>query len=119
PDTGPYGVDSGTGCLMGSSAAKRLFVDDQARATVFDRLKEVGNVVAWGSTVTFEDGATVAAFSTGMGDGIYDSWWGYDANDKVSMLVTDFDVLMSAAEVSEVHAQWAKRATKRWWELWK
>ncbi len=43
-----------------------------------------------------ETGGNVIAFSTGFGDGFYDSQVGYDKSGKVVCIVTDytFDLLM-------------------------
>jgi hypothetical protein len=38
-------------------------------------------------------GTNMIAFSSGWGDGCYASYRGYDADDKIACLVTDFDVL--------------------------
>jgi hypothetical protein len=32
-------------------------------------------------------------FESGWGDGVYISYWGFDANDAPACLVTDFSVL--------------------------
>lgn len=37
--------------------------------------------------------ANVAMFHSGWGDGVYASWFGYDADGKVVALVTDFQVI--------------------------
>ncbi len=40
-----------------------------------------------------ETGGNVIAFSTGFGDGFYDSQVGYDKSGKIVCIVTDFDVI--------------------------
>jgi hypothetical protein len=37
-----------------------------------------------------ESGGTLVAYSTGVGDGVYASYWGLDAKGRPMMLVTDF-----------------------------
>ena len=114
PDSGPYGVDSGTGCITGSRAAESLFANNEAAgAEIVETLKQVaGAVVAL-------DGGAAAVFGAGDGDGVYETWCGYDADGAIPMILTDFANLKSAAMVTVVHAKWAKSAAKRWWQFWK
>jgi hypothetical protein len=43
-------------------------------------------------------GANVMAFSSGLGDGIYGTYFGYDEDDDLVCAVTDFNVLGKEAE---------------------
>jgi len=48
----------------------------------------------WGSVIVCEDTRlNVVMFSSGYSDGFYASYWGFDADDNVVCLVTDFNVL--------------------------
>lgn len=72
-----------------------------------------------GAVVSIAPDVTAAAFRSGIGDGVYDVWLGHAADGEVAMLLTDFGVLASEAYVAGVHAQWAARRRKRWWQFWK
>lgn len=105
---GAYGVDSGTGCLMGSAAASMIFRDDDSAQAeimdVFDR----GDLA---DVVTLADGERLAVFQSGWGDGAYVSWWGLDAQGEPAMLVTDFCLHAIAVLPAP--------APRRWWEFWR
>jgi hypothetical protein len=62
-------------------------------ATIVDALQRSthprwANVVLDSTT-----GANIVAFDSGYGDGIYASFFGYDAQDRPVCLITDFEVL--------------------------
>ncbi|GEM_PF-2788441 len=40
-----------------------------------------------------ETGLNVVYFTSGFGDGLYPSYWGYDGAGDLACLVTDFEVL--------------------------
>ena len=54
-------------------------------------------------------GLDVALFSSGMGDGAYSSYWGFDAGGQAVCLLTDFDILGRQGEGA---------AAKPWWKFW-
>jgi hypothetical protein len=96
-----YPVDSGTGCFMDADAARIL---DASRArweeyfeAIMDAIeRKVNYVDTWDwhdVTIDAATGANVVIFSSGFGDGYYASYWGFDAEDKVVALVTDFAIL--------------------------
>jgi hypothetical protein len=114
PDAAAYGVDSGTGCFMGSGAVE-LVLDGQ-KDTGQSIMHALGGVI--GAIVNLE-GESVAVFQSGIGDGIYDTWLGYDSDGEVVMILTDFQVVESEEHVASVHAGWDARTQKKWWEFWK
>jgi hypothetical protein len=118
-DSGAYGVDAGTGCLMGSRAAERIFTETDAHPTPGEIILAALSAAKGGVVVDVPDEAAVAAFMTGDGDGVYESWWGWSAQGLPTILVTDFAILEPPAHVDAVHARWAKARAKKWWEIWK
>lgn len=49
--------------------------------------REEGDFLHWNIPKTTY---TIAMFSSGLGDGFYSSFWGYDANDQIAQLVVPF-----------------------------
>jgi len=98
-DDGGYGVDSARGCLASTEAltvhAGRLAEGDEhterigeAMARSYRHTREWANVV-----LDEESGLNIIVFSTGMGDGFYDSFWGLDPAGRPACLVTDFGII--------------------------
>ena len=114
-----YGVDSGTGCFMDAEVAriiKRLGEVEAGEniAVAFNRFEDeywqpfMGTMWknraaaisdeypydykgCWAHFCVNENtGANVIAFCSGWGDGGYASYWGYDAEDSIACIVTDF-----------------------------
>ena len=52
----------------------------------------------WANFLIGSSGLNVAVFSSGVGDGLYESLWGLDANDEPACLVTDFGLLPEEIE---------------------
>jgi hypothetical protein len=115
PDAAAYGVDSGTGGFMGSGAIELLVEGDDALAQVIIQAL----AKASGAVVTIDQGCSVAAFTSGIGDGTYDTWLGRDARGDAAIILTDFAVLNSEDYVAEAHANWAAHKAKKWWQFWK
>jgi hypothetical protein len=114
-DATAYGVDSGTGCFMGSRASKAIFESDEAVGNeIIAALEQTS-----GALVTVHGAAAVAVFRSGIGDGAYHTWWGRDANGSPALILTDFGGLASRSHVAAVRDEWAARAAKKWWEFWK
>jgi len=93
-----YAVDSGTGCFMDAQAGKALrremdrsgnYVDNIVEAMKFNYQRTRD----WTLFLIGSSEQTLAAFTTGWGDGRYGSYWGLDATGKEACLVTDFGVL--------------------------
>lgn len=93
-----YPVDSATGCLMDEGAAQifidRLEKDEDFFDEIGDELeKTYVDTWAWANVVLDEaSGLNMIVFSTGMGDGLYASYFGFDAGGEVVCLVTDFSL---------------------------
>lgn len=91
-----YGVDSGTGCFMDTSGAEKYsnylnqkednynFVIDEMEATY----KHTRSWLLWD-----RDSFNVAMYSTGWGDGLYATYIGYDNENSICRLVSDFGLL--------------------------
>jgi uncharacterized protein DUF4241 len=94
-----YGVDAGTGCFMDPVAGQLL-------AERMDREDEYFNVIIDGMETTYKDTRSwldwrpsperdenIICFSSGWGDGSYPSFFGFSADGRVCMLLTDFFIL--------------------------
>lgn len=94
-----YGVDSGIGCFASAEAAEaldaRLGEDEEYSDHILAEMeKNYLHTRDWASIVPDPaTGANVVAFSSGLGDGFYQSFWGYDAEGGVACLVTDFGLV--------------------------
>ena len=90
-----YPVDSGTGCFMDAETA-RLVLSLPDFDDFFDALNHLldetyENTWSW-ANLGVEDGHNVVAFSTGVGDGLYASYFGLGEDGEVVCLVTDFSL---------------------------
>jgi hypothetical protein len=98
-----YGVDSGTGCFMDAVAAARLVAamraDEEYYLTVIDAMRPTYRHTWQWASIPLDPltGANLVAFSSGWGDGAYASYFGYDAAQGLTCLVTDFGLLDDAA----------------------
>ncbi len=96
-----YPVDSGKGCFMDVDAARvwtqkiNTIADYDQR--IDDEMDKTGvDTYGWANISLEPDSvANLIAFSTGVGDGTYASFFGYDADDSIVCLVTDFALLWS------------------------
>lgn len=102
-----YGVDSGTGCFMDLKAseafAERINDDeDYSEALIAELDKTYVHTWSWANLVMdTETNANLIMFSSGLGDGCYPSYFGFDEVHNPMILVTDFGVLTDD-EVAEV-----------------
>ncbi len=94
-----YSVDAGVGCFMDLATADaldtRYEADESYDEALIDAL-EANRAQEWDyANVTLDEatGANLILFASGWGDGVYASYWGYDASDAAVCLVTDFSVL--------------------------
>jgi hypothetical protein len=90
-----YGVDAGIGIFMDQEAIKGLSQDqllDMQEGIYQDLKKEMDKHYHndWKYTMFNFRQQNMAAFTTGIGDGRYASYIGYDASGKPCRLVTDF-----------------------------
>jgi hypothetical protein len=102
-----YGVDAGVGSFMDEKTHQEYeaFADGLYKENpdsnlyddfLEDKFEEGGQ---WANIVIPNTSHNVIIFSSGWGDGAYDSFWGYDADDNICALVTDFQVLGIEEEV--------------------
>ncbi len=92
-----YPVDSGTGCFMDEETARLVLtgVDEEAFADALeDELeKTYEDTWSWANVeLDAEAGRNIVAFSAGLGDGVYASYFGLDEGGEVVCLVTDFSL---------------------------
>lgn len=94
-----YAVDAGVGCFMDAQAAAALAAryeaDESYDEAVIDAL-EANRSQGWDyANIALDDvdGLNLILFASGWGDGIYASYWGFDADGAPLCLVTDFGVL--------------------------
>jgi hypothetical protein len=91
-----YSVDSGRGCFMDADAFRLIAALSDADIEAFNQAfidadQEQDNL--WvNMQVVPETGANLLAFMSGIGDGLYESNWGYAASGEVVCLVTDFNL---------------------------
>ena len=91
-----YPVDAGTGCFMDLSVAtelsQRMNADDDWDSSLIAEIEKNRALgVSWlNTTIDIDTGANLVAFSSGWGDGAYPSYWGYDDDENIVALVTDF-----------------------------
>jgi hypothetical protein len=92
-----YPVDSGTGCFMDKSAAKaldqRMSADSSFFKTMMSEMdKTYRHTWSW-LNMKFAD-ANLIAFSSGLGDGLYATYAGKDSSGRITLVVTDFFVVL-------------------------
>jgi Protein of unknown function (DUF4241) len=94
-----YSVDSGTGSFM-DAEVEQILLDTELiepeEDTWWWRLGDLLDLQSrstwsWADTCIDEkSGANIIAFSSGLGDGTYPTYFGYDEKNEVSKIVTDF-----------------------------
>jgi hypothetical protein len=95
-----YGVDSGTGSFMDEVVVEILddsiYIDQEK--SLLEQLEEAleknsSPTWTWANFLVDESTqANVIAFSSGWGDGIYATYFGYDVNNRLVKIITDFDL---------------------------
>jgi hypothetical protein len=91
-----YGVDAGTGAFMDASGAKVFFdfltEEEENYMKLIDEMqKTYKHTCSW--LLWQRQGSNVAMFSSGWGDGHYATYIGYDIDNNICRLVTDFGLL--------------------------
>ena len=92
-----HGVDSGTSCFLDFQAAREV----HERCQRWDRHRQgsqpelaVGDGRHWSNSVVDpESGPNMVLFPSGIGDGRYSSYWGFDSAGRTVCLVTNFKLL--------------------------
>ncbi len=91
-----YGVDSGTGGFLDAATAEYLLRsrqnrDPEAYSICMSENQLAPRLAAFASLPPpFE--RTLAVFSSGLGDGVYDSYWGMSDAGRPVCLLTDFNL---------------------------
>lgn len=87
-----YGVDAGMGVFVDSAANQQLATRGQAAwDTVFMRNTDLPGYSGY---IHRFGGHNLATFTTGLGDGCYATYIGYDTSGKVCRLLTDFGLVV-------------------------
>ncbi|WP_020121019.1 DUF4241 domain-containing protein [Streptomyces canus] len=87
-----YGVDAGTGCFYDAAAEEAFPEAQEDEGPLWDAFEDSDwsggpHLVTAPST-----GHTLAAFTSGWGDGFYPTWIGRSASGEVTCFLTDFFV---------------------------
>jgi nucleoid DNA-binding protein len=90
-----YGVDSGTGCFTDESVATQLLEADDDGDFFSGLIEEMHPTrePSWSWIHADSPSGSLAAFSSGYGDGTYTSYFGLDEMGNAAALVTDFNVV--------------------------
>lgn len=94
-----YGVDSGTGGFMDKSLADSIheYSNEQSEKMEKELIEQLNKTyIHTYSTLNYtpeNENANMVGFSSGWGDGCYESYWGYDKNGNICSLTTYFDTL--------------------------
>lgn len=109
PDEHGYSVDSAVGAFLDAESASALLnyhqlvmpEDNDYERHLWGRIhRRRQKGAGWASIdlrsdlqLPFGDGRNLLAFDTGFGDGYYTTYAGFDADDELTSIVTDFEVL--------------------------
>ena len=119
-DAPAYGVDSGTGGFVsaeGAIAFAAQIDDDSIEAFQSTLEAEYVPTREWAVVpIAGTDGLNVAAFSSGLGDGAYVSYWGFDADEGIVCLLTDFRLMERPAR--REGSTTGEGAVRPWWKFW-
>src|SRR5262249_17892115 len=91
-----YGVDAGTGCFMDLKASQALIErmnddEDYFQTLIAELEKTYVHTWSWANVeMDTKTNANLIAFSSGLGDGCYPSYFGFDEKENPLLLVTDF-----------------------------
>jgi hypothetical protein len=94
-----YPVDSGTGCFMDARAARALNRKMKDNENYFERIisemsgDRFSRFPFTNMMLTHKVPSNMIAFGTGVGDGLYASYFGRDEQGGVTCLVSDFQLL--------------------------
>ena len=94
-----YGVDTGTGSFMDMDGANALCRRYEMEDGYFEDMiaaldKNYVHTRSWAHVKPDPSSPhLVYLFSSGVGDGFYASYWGFDENDILCCLSTDFNIL--------------------------
>ncbi len=91
-----YGVDTATGCFCDEAIVQLLDAAEDIEGEFFERLSAEMSESwksgrAWLSAES--PSGSLAAFSSGSGDGFFTSYFGFDRDDAPAALVTNFEIV--------------------------
>ena len=115
-----YAVDAGIACFMDIDAAaglqRRFDADHGYAESLIQNLISQDHVDV---TLNSFTGANALMFTPGWGDGFYTSYWGYDASDSTTCLITDFALLHHPALKSGRPSRRRWGLTDPFFRLWR
>ena len=92
-----YGVDAGIGMFIDSSANSAFSALRKTDANLWDKVfvdsTNIHKHSSWQYTFYNFQTHNLASFSTGLGDGSYATYVGYDSNGRICRLLTDFGLI--------------------------
>jgi len=98
-ETSRFTVDSGKACVLDRRTARLLLRKLEKNPDYWERtqpslsLSGSDGDYSWANVVVDpSSGANVIAFSSGAGDGVFASYFGFDGRGKLADFVIDFDM---------------------------
>lgn len=92
-----YGVDSGTGCFFDEKTSEsflnKMNKNEDYFQTLIDNMESSYVDTRSFMNIEIKDKMNLIAFSSGLGDGVYASYFGKNDKEEVCCLVTDFCVV--------------------------
>lgn len=92
-----YEVENGLGCFMDECVMDKLDIMGEEELTNYENniRKKVKNSVNACADILIDEktGSNIIVFPTGWNDGTFPTYYGYDKNNKVAKIVTDFMVI--------------------------
>ena len=94
-----FGVDTGTGCFVDAAALSlRPGKVPLSEPPVWMEAESKTNMPCGTVQVDGPSKSTLVWFYTGIGDGSYPSFWGFDKNGRLATLDTDFGLLVECVQ---------------------
>ncbi|MFD8304914.1 DUF4241 domain-containing protein [Streptomyces sp. NPDC059690] len=93
-----YGVDAGTGCFYDASAEEAFPGTDEEEGPLWEAFENSDWSEGPHLVTSTSTGHTLAAFTSGWGDGCYPTWIGRTAGGEVTCYLTDFFVAPSPTD---------------------
>lgn len=93
-----YEVENGLGCFMDEKVMEMLDIMSEEELNDYEaKIKEAvrNNVYSCGNIIMDERGLNIIVFASGWNEGTFPTYYGFDKNNKLSRLVTDFMVIES------------------------
>ncbi|MET9789173.1 DUF4241 domain-containing protein [Streptomyces canus] len=87
-----YGVDAGTGCFYDAAAEEAFPEAQEDEGPLWDAFEDTDWSGGPHLVTSPSTGHTLAAFTSGWGDGFYPTWIGRSASGEVTCFLTDFFV---------------------------